>query len=631
MGIMRKGSKAIKNAFNMKRLIAKLKAEENRGVDVEQLLVIGIDFGTTYSGAAWATIDDFEAEQINLITNWPGHGREEGKAPTAIYYDHDNGKARWGYDIEDEVSVLQWFKLLLLRQEDIQDDVQHSDVFLNAKRMLKQSGKSAVDVVADYLRLFWDHIIDTIQRDRGDFVVEALQLHVVLTVPAMWKGYARQAMKEAASKAGILEDRVAGPTTLSFAPEPEAAALASLCEPERSVDQDDVFVLCDAGGGTVDLVTYRVVGIDPIRLYEVGIGTGGLCGGIFIDDAFQNIIKARLGRTWNKLSRKGVKEIMAKEWEVGIKPKFQPSDTSREYIVSIPAEALDKRGLNDTSRRPFIKNGRIHFSSSDIDKAFADVFTSIGKLIDDQIRQVEKQHLQVTGIILVGGLGSSSYLHQYLSHQYQSQNIEVLKATGSRPRTAISRGAIFKGFIDGPNANPLGDDLRFINNPAKIVSTVARQSIGLRLRRAYKKGLHKEKDRIWNAVLDRYEVDNQIKWLIKKGQHVDSSEPLEYRCGRHWSYDPKDYSGIQTVSFIHCDDEDPPLVSTASTVTTICALKCRLGVPHEALADHTTPAGKLVKEATFIVKITPSGATMEFSVYYDGKLLESKDVDVEFE
>ena len=58
-------------------------------------------------------------------------------------------------------------------------------------------------------------------------------------------------MEEAATKAGILTARPAGPTTLGFALEPEAAALATLCEGGRHFDAEDVFVVCDVGGGTV--------------------------------------------------------------------------------------------------------------------------------------------------------------------------------------------------------------------------------------------------------------------------------------------------------------------------------------------------------------------------------------------
>jgi molecular chaperone DnaK (HSP70) len=185
-----------------------------------------------------------------MILSWPAHGREEGKAPTAIYYD-DNYEVKWGYDISDEVTPLQWFKLLLLRNEDLPEEVQQSNALLAAKRMLKESGKSAVDVIADYLRVLWKHIISTIYKERTQLIIDQMKLHVVLTVPAIWQGYTRQAMREAAKKAGIMDERPSGPTTLSFAPEPEAAAMATMCENDRLLQDDDVYILCDAGGGTV--------------------------------------------------------------------------------------------------------------------------------------------------------------------------------------------------------------------------------------------------------------------------------------------------------------------------------------------------------------------------------------------
>jgi hypothetical protein len=90
--------------------------------------------------------------------------------------------------------------------------------------------------------------------------------------------------------------------------------------------------------------------------------SGGLCGGIFIDEAFEHMCKSRLGRKWDRLSKAGIKEIMKGEWEYAIKPQFKPLSTHKEYIVGIPAEAFGKSSLDDTSREPHIKNGRIHFN-----------------------------------------------------------------------------------------------------------------------------------------------------------------------------------------------------------------------------------------------------------------------------
>jgi hypothetical protein len=99
-------------------------------------------------------------------------------------------------------------------------------------------------------------------------------------------------------------------------------------------------------------------------LQEAVEGTGGLCGGIFIDQAFEILCKNRLGSKWKLLSKTGIREIMRNEWEYGIKPQFHPVKVRKEYIVSLPAEAFRDLGpsaLNDTSKEPHIKSGRIHF------------------------------------------------------------------------------------------------------------------------------------------------------------------------------------------------------------------------------------------------------------------------------
>lgn len=121
--------------------------------------------------------------------------------------------------------------------------------------MLRDNEKTAIDLISDYLQKLWMHVLSEIKKARGDTVIDAFRFHVVITLPALWKGYLRRGMQEAAEKAGILDARDAGETTLSFAPEPEAAALFTLCEPGRVANEGEVYVVCDAGGGTVVCAT----------------------------------------------------------------------------------------------------------------------------------------------------------------------------------------------------------------------------------------------------------------------------------------------------------------------------------------------------------------------------------------
>jgi molecular chaperone DnaK (HSP70) len=164
---------------------------------------------------------------------------------------YQDGQILWGYSVPRDVEPFRWFKLLLLREEDLTAEVQQSEILLRGREMLKELDKAPTDLVADYLKGLWSHVLATMRKARSKSVVEALAFHVVVTVPAMWPDYARKSMTEALQKAGIFDGRPAGPTTLAFAPEPEAAALVTLWERAPELRKGDVFMICDAGGGTV--------------------------------------------------------------------------------------------------------------------------------------------------------------------------------------------------------------------------------------------------------------------------------------------------------------------------------------------------------------------------------------------
>ena len=102
--------------------------------------------------------------------------------------------------------------------------------------MVQSLGKSAIQVIADYLRLLWKHAVDDIVRDRGSSAFRGSLLKVWITVPAIWTETARNRMREAARMAGILDYRTAGKTTLDLVAEPEAAAIAVLNDMQKRPD-----------------------------------------------------------------------------------------------------------------------------------------------------------------------------------------------------------------------------------------------------------------------------------------------------------------------------------------------------------------------------------------------------------
>lgn len=63
--------------------------------------------------------------------------------------------------------------------------------FVNAREFFSQINKVAINVVSDFLNAFWKYTITKIVRARGQMVVNIFVFCVIITVPAIWKGYAR--------------------------------------------------------------------------------------------------------------------------------------------------------------------------------------------------------------------------------------------------------------------------------------------------------------------------------------------------------------------------------------------------------------------------------------------------------
>lgn len=55
------------------------------------------------------------------------------------------------------------------------------------------------------------------------------------------------------------------------------------------------FVVCDAGGGTVDLISYEVAQVGRLELKEVTEGTGGKCGSSMLNMRFRRHLKQTHG------------------------------------------------------------------------------------------------------------------------------------------------------------------------------------------------------------------------------------------------------------------------------------------------------------------------------------------------
>ncbi|TDZ33867.1 hypothetical protein C8035_v009232 [Colletotrichum spinosum] len=289
-----------------------------------------------------------------------------------------------------------------------------------------------VDVVGAYLKKVWDHTYDTLGTMMD---IEDLPLRVAITIPAIWPAYAQSLMRQAARIAGITSNRDIGETTLDLVQEPEAAALASLFQHSSfpEIKPNESFIVCDAGGGTVDVISYTVTSERPFKLEECVPGDGKLAGAFHIDQAFEAHLRGKSKLRINSLETSEYNDFIQKEGELGAKRTFSNAGQPEFFNLHPPPGAY---GTMARLRKKETLAINIHEMKGFFNKSL----TGIRSLVNSQNKQIQK----ATGkppkkILLVGGLGSSQYVYDVLNEQFDNR---VLRPSDGW--SAVARGAILR-------------------------------------------------------------------------------------------------------------------------------------------------------------------------------------------
>ncbi|CVK84197.1 related to hsp70 protein [Fusarium mangiferae] len=453
---------------------------------LDDAIIIGIDFGTTYSGVAWAY--SREPEEIEIVTSWESelnHCSDVEKAPTQIHYGQNNQDIKWGYGISPEHEPLKWFKLLLLEPKDIPQGAANSTQLKEARRLQSKAGREPVKIVACFLRKIWDHSVESIRRTIGDDVMKRSNFQVVITLPAIWPPYAQHRMKMAANQAGILDPRPAGPTTLRFVSEPEAAALATIKDLSKR-------------SSIKDLISYIFQSTDPFVVKECVKGDGDLCGGVFLDEAFIRFVKRKSPKgTWFPVTKTEERKFLNDEWEHGIKPQFE--NQQRIWSLTLPDTCVNP------SSRGLMRRMTLDLTSQDLLSVFSPIVDKIEVLVRRQVDAIHRKYQEKPKyIILVGGFGRSRFLFNHLQDRFGPT---ILQSRGNKPWTAICRGAVVQGLV---RHNPLA------NLGVEVETRVARMSYGIKIRAPFMEGHHNQADKVWSHVYQKYLADNQMAWFLKE-------------------------------------------------------------------------------------------------------------------
>jgi len=146
--------------------------------------------------------------------------------------------------------------------------------------------------------------------------------------------------------------------------EPEAAALYTIHSLDFTLSVGDAFVLCDAGGGTVDLISYEVAEITPtLQLRELVPGkginvhtpcteslvliprlmlnAGGMAGSLGLNQRFVEAVKNLVGDDqWNDLRKCKGFFLAEKGFDREVKKSFR-GGSNEEYFINFPMARLE--------------------------------------------------------------------------------------------------------------------------------------------------------------------------------------------------------------------------------------------------------------------------------------------------
>lgn len=173
------------------------------------------------------------------------------------------------------------------------------------------------------------------------------------------------------------------------------------------------------GGGTVDLIAYRISELNPLRVEESAVGTGGLCGSAFLNYRFEDHVRTRIGEA----AYANMREKKAKTWNMGlkyfeefVKRNFDDSDEAggEQQEVNVPFP-----GLPDDEEAG-LESGFLVLRCDQIKSIIDPVISEVVQLVQGQVDCIRDKGGLVSGIVLVGGFGQSNYMYKKMKAHFNA-------------------------------------------------------------------------------------------------------------------------------------------------------------------------------------------------------------------
>lgn len=485
----------------------------------DKLFLAAIDFGTTFSGYAFAARGELQDDLSKIyVPHWRSSDGSliSHKTPTTVLLDKDEKLVEFGFDAETTYAELseneehedffyfRRFKMMLydqVRTKKLTVDTTVADI--RGREM------QAVKVFAHAIRYLKDHLLDSL-KPKGK-IVKNDDILWVLTVPAIWDDTAKLFMRKAAQEAGIPGHQ------LMIALEPEAASIYCKHLPVEKLEGTNTisafqpgskYLVLDAGGGTVDITVHEVKPNGHLK--ELDRASGGDWGGTSVDMAFKS--------TLAEIVTEGVIEgychkytgdyiELFRDFEIK-KRKCGKGNSSDSYItLKIPVTFTDecketlKTDLTTLVNKSkykdhiFWKTDKVRIDLPTFETFFQPACDGIVKHVRELFESPKVK--DVDKILMVGGFSESNILQDVVRRAFPNCQVIVPQEAG----LAVLRGAVLFGC-----------------NPKAIDSRIAKYTYGVATNVEFDPAIHMESKKDI--------IDGEVYCTDIFDKHVEKGEEL---------------------------------------------------------------------------------------------------------
>ncbi|KAL4795053.1 hypothetical protein BDV19DRAFT_389709 [Aspergillus venezuelensis] len=433
-------------------------------------LLLCLDYGTASTSISYTTFDpddpptDIIPSDISSIQNWPqARGftdNENACVPSESWY--REGRFLWGFQVQQTLQslpdteatnsidrIVQLPKLLL-----DEDDNTLNGPLQHPRQALYNVGKTARQAIQDYLMHIFKHAHEQLASREG--FDSTWEVELGLCVPSKWSTYAQLTMQEIVLHVMNSTEMQGRYFSMFIIDEPEAAATFALAHItiQKKMKNGSSFIVCDAGGGTVDAITYQIRQESPFRFDEIVTPAGKNCGSSYINQAFIKETRSRLehitdlGETHSSSKESLIQEYVLRPFECEVKRVYDSAGLETGEMRSLKVPGLQQ----DPARN--LGHGIFYITKEQLDSYFARSLDGTVNLINEQLNEADSKDVEI--ILLVGGFSKSPALRRRLNEEFRTKRDKKLTllhlGQDIDMTTAVSRGAVLRTLNknDGP-------------------------------------------------------------------------------------------------------------------------------------------------------------------------------------